>query len=66
MTDLILTEKFSVAADFAKALGADKKGKGFFEGNGVIVTWAVGHLVELYEPEDYDPALKNGGWHLCP
>ncbi|WDP92571.1 MAG: DNA topoisomerase III [Desulfobacter sp.] len=62
MTDLILTEKFSVAADFAKALGASKKGNGFFEGNGVTVTWAVGHLVELYEPEDYDPALKK--WRL--
>jgi len=62
MTDLILTEKFSVAKDFARALGAKKKGNGLFEGNGVTITWAVGHLVELYEPEDYDPALKK--WRL--
>ncbi len=62
MTDLILTEKFSVASDFAKALGAKQKGNGWFKGNGVTVTWAVGHLVELYEPEDYDPALKR--WRL--
>ncbi|PIE61856.1 MAG: hypothetical protein CSA29_01265 [Desulfobacterales bacterium] len=62
MTDLILTEKFSVASDFAKALGATQKGNGYFKGNGVTVTWAVGHLVELYEPEDYDPSLKR--WRL--
>jgi len=62
MTDLILTEKFSVASDFARALGAKKKGKGYFEGAGVTVTWAVGHLVELYAPEDYDPSLKQ--WRL--
>jgi len=62
MTDLILTEKFSVASDFARALGARKKGKDVFEGNGVTITWAVGHLVELFEPEDYDPGLKK--WRL--
>ena len=62
MTDLILTEKYSVAADFAKAFGIRKKGKGCFEGNGYIITWAVGHLVELYKPEDYDTVLKK--WRL--
>ncbi len=62
MTDFILTEKFSVAQDFARALGVKNKGNGYFEGNGVTITWAVGHLVELYEPEDYDPALKK--WRL--
>jgi DNA topoisomerase III len=62
MTDLILTEKFSVASDFAKALGVKKKGEGFFEGNGFVITWAVGHLVTLCEPEEYDPALKK--WKL--
>ena len=62
MTDLILTEKFSVASDFAKALAVKKKGEGFFEGNGFVITWAVGHLVTLCEPEEYDPALKK--WKL--
>jgi DNA topoisomerase-3 len=62
MTDLILTEKFSVAADFAKALGVNKKGEGCFEGNGFVITWAVGHLVTLYEPDEYDPSLKK--WRL--
>jgi DNA topoisomerase-3 len=37
MTELILTEKFSVASDFAKALGVKKKGDGFFEGNGYVI-----------------------------
>jgi DNA topoisomerase III len=59
MTDLILTEKFSVASDFAKALGVKTKGKGYFESNAYIITWAVGHLVELYAPDDYDKNLKK-------
>ncbi len=59
MTDLILTEKFSVASDFAKALGVKKKGDGFFNGDEYVITWAVGHLVELYEPDDYDKNLKK-------
>jgi len=63
MTDLILTEKFSVASDFAKALGVKKKGKGCFEGDAYIITWAVGHLVTLYEPDDYDPGLKK--WKMA-
>lgn len=62
MTDLILTEKFSVAADFAKALGVNKKSEGCFEGNGFVITWAVGHLVTLCEPDEYDPSLKK--WKL--
>jgi len=59
MTELILTEKFSVAADFAKALGVKKKGDGYFEGEDYVITWAVGHLVELFEPDDYDADLKK-------
>ncbi|WP_459918426.1 type IA DNA topoisomerase [Desulfocicer niacini] len=62
MTELILTEKFSVAADFAKALGIKKKADGFFEGETHVITWAVGHLVELFAPDDYDPGLKK--WRL--
>ncbi len=62
MTDLILTEKFSVASDFAKALGVRTRGQGCFEGNGFVITWAVGHLVTLCEPEEYDPGLKK--WKL--
>lgn len=50
---LCTTEKPSVAADIARVIGADKKEDGFFIGNGYIVTWAVGHLVGLAEPEAY-------------
>lgn len=62
MTILVLTEKFSVASDFARALGVRKKGEGYFENTDYVITWAVGHLVELCEPEDYDPMLKK--WRL--
>lgn len=62
MTDLILTEKFSVASDFARALGVKAKAEGCFKGNGFVITWAVGHLVTLFEPEDYDGAMKK--WRL--
>ena len=62
MTDLILTEKFSVASDFAKALGVKTKSEGYFISKDFIITWAVGHLVTLYEPEDYDKAMKR--WRL--
>ncbi|MBF0235003.1 MAG: topoisomerase C-terminal repeat-containing protein [Desulfamplus sp.] len=62
MTELILTEKFSVASDFAKALGIAKKADGCFKNDNIIITWAVGHLVELYEPEDYDENLKK--WRI--
>ncbi|MBF0201569.1 MAG: DNA topoisomerase III, partial [Desulfamplus sp.] len=61
MTELILTEKYSVAADFAKALGIPR-GKGCFRNSGTIVTWAVGHLVELCEPDAYDPSYKK--WRM--
>ena len=40
----VLTEKPSVARDIARVLGADKRGEGYFQGNGYLVTWAIGHL----------------------
>lgn len=66
MTELILTEKHSVAADFAKALGVKTKRDGFFEGEHYVITWAVGHLVELYAPDDYDPGLKKWRMETLP
>ncbi len=59
---LILTEKPSVARDFAKALGVKGKKDGYLENDDYIITWAVGHLVELFEPQDYDPKWKK--WRL--
>lgn len=59
---LILTEKPSVARDFEKALGKFDHNKSHFENDNYIITWAIGHLLTPYDPEDYDPALKK--WKL--
>lgn len=45
--------------DVAAALGASRRGEGFIEGPAEIVTWCIGHLVELDEPEAYDPRWKS-------
>lgn len=62
MITLVLTEKPSVAKDFAKALGAGARKTGYFEGSDYVITWAVGHLLELAEPQDYDP--KWSRWRM--
>ena len=59
---LVLAEKPSVAQSLAKVLGANKHCDGYLEGNGYIVSWCVGHLVELAAPEVYDE--KYGKWRL--
>lgn len=59
---VVLAEKPSVGRDIARHLGATQRGNGFLTGNGWTVTWAFGHLIELQEPEDYDPKLKS--WRL--
>ncbi|MEW9121635.1 MAG: DNA topoisomerase III [Thermotaleaceae bacterium] len=51
---LILAEKPSVGRDLARVLNCKKKGNGFFEGEKYIVTWALGHLITLGDPEVYD------------
>ncbi len=57
---LVITEKPSVAQSIAKVIGATKREEGYLEGNGYLVSWCVGHLVELAEPEFYDE--KYGKW----
>jgi len=62
---LVIAEKPSVARDLARVLGvraAGGKGVTAFEGGGRVITWCVGHLVELEEPAAYDPAWK--AWRL--
>lgn len=56
---LVITEKPSVAQNIAKVLGANKRHDGYLSGNGWLVSWCVGHLVELAEPEDYDSNYKK-------
>lgn len=59
---LVLAEKPSVARDIANVLKCGKKGNGFLEGDKYIVTWALGHLVTLADPESYDAKYKT--WKL--
>jgi DNA topoisomerase-3 len=62
MKSIVLAEKPSVAKEIARILKCDKKAKGFFEGNKYVVTWALGHLVTLAEPHDYDKKYKE--WRM--
>ncbi|WP_017154075.1 DNA topoisomerase III [Bacillus bingmayongensis] len=59
---VVIAEKPSVARDIARVLQCDKKGNGYLEGNKYIVTWALGHLVTLADPESYDVKYKK--WNL--
>ena len=61
---LILAEKPSVAKTIATFLGAKTKHDGYFEGNDYIVTYAVGHLVSLYDMKDYDKDRYSGSWKI--
>ncbi len=61
---LILAEKPSVAKTIASFLGSKTRHDGYFEGNGYIVTYAVGHLVGLYDMKDYDKDKYSGSWKL--
>ena len=54
----VVAEKPSVARDIAKALGASERANGYFSGDGLIITWAIGHLVQLAEPHQINPAWK--------
>ena len=61
MTIVVVAEKPSVARDIARVLGVRKKAQGFLEGNGYVVTWALGHLVHFAEPDDYGPQWNGRG-----
>ena len=56
---LIITEKPSVARDIARVLKVESKKEGFIEGNGYSVTWALGHLIELCQPDEYAESYKK-------
>lgn len=56
---VVIAEKPSVARDIARVLNCNKKGNGFLEGDKYIVTWALGHLVTLADPESYDDKYKS-------
>ncbi|MCD8321280.1 MAG: DNA topoisomerase 3 [Oscillospiraceae bacterium] len=54
LSKLVISEKPSVGQSIAKVLGATRRCDGYLEGNGYVVSWCVGHLVELAQPEAYD------------
>lgn len=59
MPKLVITEKPSVAQSIAKVLSATKRCNGYLEGNGYLISWCVGHLVELAPPDHYDERYKK-------
>ncbi len=63
---LVIAEKPSVARDIARAMGRFSKGDGCLESPEMIVSWAVGHLLELAEPEDYEPRWKRWSMETLP
>ena len=63
---LVLAEKPSVAQSIAKVLGATKREDGYLEGNGYVVSWCVGHLVELSQPEAYDEKYNKWAYADLP
>ena len=60
---LIVAEKPSVARDIARVLGANQKNGGILEGKNYVVTWALGHLVTLADPEEYDRKYEK--WEMA-
>lgn len=59
---LIITEKPSVAQEFARILGVSGRNDGYIENDAYVITWCVGHLVEMVYPEEYDARYKK--WRL--
>lgn len=62
MKAVIIAEKPSVAKNIADALKIKKRNDGFYEGNNYIVTWAFGHLLQLYDAKDYDEKMAK--WQM--
>ncbi len=62
MSQLIITEKPSVAKDIARVLKIANRKDGYFEGNGYFISWAFGHLIRLADPPAYNPAFEK--WAL--
>ena len=62
MKSLVIAEKPSVGRDIARVLGCKQGGNGFLEGKDYVVTWALGHLIELADPESYGNQWKE--WKL--
>lgn len=66
MKTLVIAEKPSVGRDIARVLNCRQKGNGCIEGGQYVVTWALGHLVTLLDPEDYDKKYKEWKLEVLP
>ena len=66
MSKLVIAEKPSVALALAKVLGAYQRQDGYMEGNGYLVSWCVGHLVGLAQPDAYDETYKKWSKESLP
>ena len=66
MKHLVIAEKPSVARDIARVLGCGKKTNSYMEGKDYIVTWALGHLVTLADPEEYGEQYKSWSMDTLP
>lgn len=64
--ELVIAEKPSVAQSIASVLGATQRKDGYLEGNDYLVSWCVGHLVELAQPESYEEAWKKWSYESLP
>lgn len=64
--ELVIAEKPSVAQSIAAVLGATQRKDGYLEGNDYLVSWCVGHLVELAQPESYEEAWKKWSYESLP
>ena len=64
--ELVIAEKPSVAQSIAAVLGATQRKDGYLEGNEYLVSWCVGHLVELVQPESYEEAWKKWSYESLP
>lgn len=63
---LVVAEKPAVGRDLARVLGCKQKKEGFINGDEYVVSWCMGHLVTLCEPEDYDPRYKKWSLQTLP
>ena len=62
MKKVVIAEKPSVAKNIADAYNIKKRNDGYFEGDDYLVTWAFGHLFQLYDAKDYDESMR--GWRM--
>lgn len=66
MKSLVIAEKPSVGKELARVLGCKKRNEGFIEGDKYVVTWSLGHLITLADPEEYDERYKKWSMDYLP